>query len=153
MLISIAVIGRIYLNFIPNVQPLTSIIIITAILMGRSDGVLVAIVSIIVSNLYLGSGIWTFSQIVSFALIAVISGSFSPYQDRKSFIYILAFLGLFAGYFHGLVMSLFEYILFGHFWAYYLAGLPFDTYHAIGNLVISLVLYQPIKVTFKRISF
>lgn len=151
MLISIAVIGRIYMNFIPNVQPLTSIIIITAVLMGRSNGVLVAIVSIIVSNLYLGFGIWTFSQVISFSLIAVISGSFYRYKDKKNFIYVLAFLGLFAGYFHGIVMSLFEYILFGRFWAYYLAGLPFDTYHAVGNLVISLVLYHPIKGTFKRI--
>lgn len=152
MLISIAVIGRIYMNFIPNVQPLTSIIIITAIIMGRTNGVLVASISIIVSNLYLGFGTWTFPQIISFSLIAIICGSFHRFKDKKYFVYILAILGVFAGYFHGLIMSFFDYIVFGNFWAYYLAGLPFDTYHAIGNLIISLILYQPIKKTFEKMK-
>ncbi|WP_440897546.1 ECF transporter S component [Amphibacillus sp. Q70] len=149
MLISIAVIGRIYMTFIPNVQPLTTIIMITAVIMGRTNGILVATVSIIVSNLYLGFGIWTFPQIISYSLIAIICGSFCRLKDKKYFVYLLALIGVFAGYFHGLIMSLFEYLIFGNFWAYYLAGIPFDTYHAVGNLLISLILYHPIKSTFK----
>lgn len=149
MLISIAVIGRIYMTFIPNVQPLTTIIMITAVIMGRTNGIFVATVSIIVSNLYLGFGIWTIPQVISYSLIAIICGSFYHLKDKRYFVYLLALIGVFAGYFHGLIMSLFEYIVFGNFWAYYLAGIPFDTYHAVGNLLISLILYKPIKSTFK----
>lgn len=148
MLVSIAVIGRIYMNFIPNVQPMTSIIIITAILLGRYNGALVAVLSIILSNMYLGFGPWLLPQIISFGLIAIISGSFRRFQNKNYFIYILAFLGLFSGYLHGLIMSFFDYIVYGQFWAYYLTGIPFDTYHAVGNLVISLLIYQPIKKMF-----
>ncbi|BAM48349.1 hypothetical protein AXY_22170 [Amphibacillus xylanus NBRC 15112] len=149
MLISIAVIGRVYMNFIPNVQPLTTIIIITAVLMGRTNGMILAAISIIVSNMYLGVGTWTFSQIVSFSLIALIAGSFYRLKDKKHFIYLLAVISGLAGYFHGFIMSIFNYIIFGNFWAYYFAGLPFDTYHAVGNIVITLILYQPIRSTFK----
>lgn len=150
MLVSIAVIGRIYMTFIPNVQPLTTIVIITAVLMGRTNGVIVATISIIVSNLYLGFGTWTFPQAISFSLIALIAGSFCFLKDKKYFIYFLAGISGLSGYFHGVIMSLAEYIIFGNFWAYYLAGVPFDTYHAVGNVVITLILYQPIKSIFER---
>ena len=150
MLVSIAVIGRVYMNFIPNVQPVTTLIIITAVLMGRINGVILATISIIVSNLYLGFGTWTFPQVISFSLIALISGCFYHLKDKKHFIYLLAIIGGLAGYFHGFIMSVFEYFIFGNFWAYYLAGIPFDTYHAVGNVVITLILYQPIKSIFER---
>ena len=153
MLASIAVIGRIYMTFIPNVQPMTTLIIITAVLMGRTNGVILATISIIISNLYLGFGTWTFPQIISFSLIALIAGCFYRFKDKKYFIYILAVIGGFAGYFHGFIMSIFDYIIFGNFWAYYLAGIPFDTYHAVGNIVITLILFQPIKLIFEMTKF
>lgn len=152
MLVSIAVIGRIYMSFIPNVQPLTMIIMITAILMGRTNGVLVATISIIVSNLFLGFGIWNLPQVISFSLIAIISGSFRHLKDKKYFIYLLALIGFFAGYFHGFIMSLFEYIIFDHFLAYYIAGIPFDTYHAVGNFIMAFILYKPIERAFEMIE-
>lgn len=149
MLVSIAVIGRIFLNYIPNVQPVTTIIIITALLMGRSNGVIVAATSIVVSNLYLGFGPWTLPQVISFSLIALIGGAFHRFKDRKHFVYFLALIGGFSGYFHGFVMSINEYLIFGNFWAYYIAGLPFDTAHALGNIAITLILYKPLKYIFE----
>lgn len=152
MLVSISVIGRMFMNFIPNVQPVTTIIIITAVIMGRKSGVIVAATTIVVSNLYLGFGPWTLPQVISFSLIALIGGSFHHYKDKKHFVYLLALVGGFAGYFHGLVMSIYEYIIFDNFWAYFIAGLPFDTAHALGNIAITLILYKPLKHIFDLTS-
>lgn len=59
MLSAVAFIGRMMFFFLPNVQPMTVIIVLTTIYVGLYDGMIVAFVAIIISNLYLGMGIWT----------------------------------------------------------------------------------------------
>lgn len=152
MIISLSVIGRIYFTFIPNVQPVTAIIVITSAIVGIRAGVIVASLTIVVSNLYIGFGIWTIPQVVTFSIIAIIGGSIGKFFEYKS-VYLLSAFGFISGYLFGLVMSLYNYIVFGVFWGYYLAGITFDTNHAIGNLFMVLVLHKPLKIVFENGEF
>lgn len=152
MLVSLAVIGRIYFTFIPNVQPVTAIIIITSAIIGIRAGITVASLTIVVSNLYIGFGIWTIPQVITFSIIALISGVIGKFFDYKSITWLSVF-GLISGYLFGFIMSLYNYIIFGVFWGYYLAGITFDTNHAIGNLFMVLILYKPLKKTFEKGGF
>jgi len=59
----------------------------------------------------------------------------------------MACFSFFSGYLFGFFVS-FEKLIYGGFkvyLAYYLAGLYFDTLHAIGNFIFMLVLYHPLK--------
>lgn len=149
-LAALAVVGRIMLSSIPNVQPVTSVIIISGIFLGPVAGIILAFLITFLSNMVLGTGLWTIWQIISWGLIGVMSGILGKTMKQIPF-YLILILAVFSGYLYGFIVSLTNYQITGHgFWAYYIAGLPFDTYHAIGNAVIMLLLYPTVSFIFQN---
>lgn len=139
-LATLAIVGRNAMAFLPNFQPVTAIIIITGLLLGTSDAILVTIIIVLVSNMYLGMGIWTIYQIISWGMIAAISGYLKKIVKVIP-LWTMHIIAVFYGYFYGFIISMFTYQISGEFWPYYIVGLPFDTYHAIGNVVFITILY------------
>ncbi|MFS0672703.1 ECF transporter S component [Ornithinibacillus sp. 179-J 7C1 HS] len=149
LLAALAVVGRILLSVIPNVQPVTSVIIISGIFLGPVAGMILSILITFLSNMILGTGIWTIWQIISWGLIGIISGVIGKTMKKIPF-YVVLILAIFSGYLYGFIISLTNYQITGQgFLVYYLAGLPFDTYHAIGNTVIMVLLYPTISFIFQ----
>ena len=146
---AVAVVGRVLFVFIPNVQPVTAMVIITGVLLGPLSGLIIAILATFLSNMVLGLGLWAIWQITSWGFIGIIAGIMGKYIKNIPLYVLLAF-GLFSGYLYGFMISLTSYQVTGKFWPYYLAGLPFDTNHAIGNFVFILLLYPTIVYLTKR---
>ena len=140
MLAAIAIIGRIAVSTIPNVQPVTDIIILAGIFLGAVPAMMLACVVVFVSNAVLGMGIWSVWQVVCWGLIGLLSSLLSRPMHRFG-LYLLVPFSILCGYLFGLLISLPTYQVTGSFWAYYILGLPFDTNHAIGNGVIMLFIY------------
>lgn len=140
ILASLAVVGRYILAFIPNVQPVTAIIIISGVIIGPGAAIILAFLVTFLSNMLLGMGVWTLWQITSWGLIGFIAGIIGKVFKRVP-VFVLIMYGVFSGYLYGFIISLTTYQVTGKFWPYYLAGLPFDTYHAIGNAVFIVLLY------------
>ncbi|WP_404453226.1 ECF transporter S component [Oceanobacillus kapialis] len=149
ILASLAVLGRYIFVFLPNVQPVTSLIIICGLLLGPISAMLLAILVTFLSNMLLGMGIWAVWQFISWALIGLISGILRK-QLSNAPIALLAVYASLCGFLYGLVISLTSYQISGHFWPYYLAGLPFDTQHAVGNALFILLFYPVFNFLFKR---
>src|SRR5690625_6763744 len=101
-------------------------------MLGPISAILLAILTTFLSNIMLGMGVWTVWQIISWGLIGVISGFIGQLFSKINF-FIIVIFSIISGYFYGFVISLTTYQVTGKFWPYYIAGLPFDTYHAIGN--------------------
>jgi len=149
LLAALAVVGRSVFVFIPNVQPVTAIIITCGLILGPGAAVILAILTTFLSNMILGMGIWSIWQITSWALIGIISGLIGKFF-KKVPIFVIILFAAFSGYFYGFIISLTTYQITGKFWPYYLAGLPFDTNHAIGNVVFIIVLYPMISYLLKK---
>ena len=134
ILTTLCYISRLLFQFLPNVQPVTVILLLITIILGTRDGLIVAILSILISNINLGLGVWTIAQISSFTVIILLTGLVKTQFTRIPFIGMVIYAGL-TGYVYGFVISAVQAPFFGiqNFWAYYLAGLPFDTLHALGN--------------------
>lgn len=147
LLTSICHIGRIAFQFIPNVQPVTTILLIITLTMGTLDGMIVAMTSMIISNMLLGMGPWTLYQIMAYGVIVVLTGCLrSLYQRLKTYkawrrIGFAVFAGV-SGIIYGFIISVISAYLFGvsNFWVYYVQGLSFDVVHAMGNVAFFLVL-------------
>ncbi len=141
MLIALCVVGRIAFSSVPNVQPVTAIIIICAFWMGPLAGVILAVGTTFATNLVLGTGMWTFTQIFAWSVIGLLSGAIGIWL-KKIPVFILSLYAGLCGLFFGLVFSIQNMVIGGFpFLPYYLAGLPFDINHAIGNVVFFIVLY------------
>ena len=140
ILIALCVVGRQVFAFIPNVQPVTAIIIICSFWMGPLSGVLLAVGSTLASNMLLGSGTWTLFQIIAWSFIGLSSGLLGKYVKKIPLIVFALYAGV-SGLIYGFVISIERVIIGKLFWPYYLAGLPFDIMHAVGNVIFFIVLY------------
>lgn len=140
---SASVVGRLMFQFIPNIQPMTDIFLILTIYQGVKVGIIVSILSVIITSLYLGVGLWTLSQLLSFSILITITAMLSWCSIfRKSLILQIIFAGV-VGFLYGFIISIFESRVYGIkiFWSYYLSGIPFDAMHALGNVVFYMLLH------------
>ena len=151
MITTLCQVSRLVFQFLPNVQPVTVILIILTLSLGVSDGLIVSILSIFISNLTLGMGVWTIAQIISFALLVLVTGVvIKPFFKHLPFL-VMVLYAVIMGYLYGFIISLVQAPFFGiqNFWVYYISGLPFDTLHAIGNggfyLILAPILFPLLK--------
>ncbi|MBG9987823.1 ECF transporter S component [Aerococcaceae bacterium DSM 111176] len=146
--IGIAVIGRVLFQPLPNIQPVTVIIMLVTLYLGLMDGLMVAVGSILVSNIFMGMGPWTIGQIISFSIVVVLTYLLlKPIYDRKLPYrrYYGVITAILMGLIYGLIISLWSVWLYkiNHFWVYYFRGISFDLMHALGNGAFYFVL-EPI---------
>ena len=146
--------SRIYLQFLPNIKPVTSIIIISVLLFGLSFGIKLTFVTTIVSDVFLGMGLWTVFQIFAWVMICLLTqGLKSFFQLRKKDppLLLLAIFSALMGYVFGFFVSFeqFCYGGWGLFIPYWIAGLSFDTLHAGGNFFFYLICSPLLMKVFK----
>lgn len=146
LLIALSVVGRLTFTFIPNVQPVTVLIIITSFILGPLYGVIVACLSTWMTNLLLGMGLWTMWQMLAWSIVAGLSGWVGKVREKIPLLALSVYAGI-CGMLYGFLISYPMSQVTGNFWLYYLSGLPFDLNHAFGNILFFLVLYP----TFSRL--
>ncbi|QBO37462.1 ECF transporter S component [Periweissella cryptocerci] len=151
--IGICEVGRLIFQFIPNVQPVTDIIILTTLIFGLSNGLLVGVLSIVVSNIILGMGVWTLAQIGAYILIVLLTYFLAKPWFFKAPIIVRACFCAAMGFFYGFVISIIQAPILGinNFLPYYIAGLPFDLMHALGNAGFCLILSPTLVPLLKKI--
>ena len=131
------VVGRMLFTFLPNVQPMTAILLLLTLAFSLPEALLIAALSLVITNLFLGFGIWTVGQLLSYAVILLL---------------FQAGVAALMGFVYGFSYAIFNYFLLGMqvFWAYWLSGLSFDALHAAGNLGFYLLLAPILKGLFQR---
>ena len=140
--------SRIGLQALPNVKPVTSIIILSVILFGLSFAFKVTVVTTVVSNIFLGMGIWTFFQILAWFVICILTeilvDLFHIRENKPHYVLMACFSLLDQFVIGGL----------GLFIPYYVGGLLFDTFHAVGNfffyLMLAPILYKIFEKDLKK---
>ncbi|PLR96885.1 ECF transporter S component [Bacillus sp. T33-2] len=140
VLVGICAISRIYLQFLPNIKPVTSIVILTVLVFGWRFGTIVAVLTVCVSNMILGWGIWSVGQIVAWGFVATLTYLLAPFFRRTPMVVTAGYAAL-CGYIFGFIISQHAFIYGGlsGFLTYYMAGLWFDTMHAVGNFFFYLI--------------
>lgn len=160
ILAAVNIASRIYLQALPNIKPVTSIIIISVMLFGLGFGVKLSIVTTVVSNLFLGMGTWTFFQILAWVVICLITQVLLDVLKKihkEPKLFPMAIFSFLMGYVFGIVVSLEQLMLGGPslYIVYYMAGLLFDTFHAVGNfcfyLICAPILMKVLKKESERI--
>lgn len=152
ILTALCYVGRLVFQFLPNVQPMTAILLILTLHLGMVDGLLVASLSLFLSNLMLGMGPWTFTQLLSFAILIFLTGFMMRplYGRAPKWLFVLFAFAM--GILYGFVISFLSVQIYGvaNFWAYYLYGLPFDLAHAGGTAVFYLLLEPILAPVFRK---
>ncbi|MDT2595528.1 hypothetical protein P7D52_02990 [Enterococcus dongliensis] len=152
LLTAVCVVGRLLTSLIPNVQPITAILLIVTLNIGVLPALLIGSLSIVITNLYLGMGIWTIAQIFSFAIIILLMGALKKWTPLKSFLLGEVVVSFLLSLLYGLLVSLMLAPFWGikQFLPYYLAGVSFDVMHGIGTAVFYMLLNKPLIKIFQR---
>jgi len=152
ILSAVNVASRVAFQFLPNIKPVTSIIILTAIFFGLYIAIQVIVTTTLLSGIFLGIGPYVIFQIAAWIIIVLITVVINQsIKQRKIFPYTL-WSGV-CGFIFGFIVSL-EKLLYGwsFFVTYYMAGLSFDALHAIGNMIFFPICYLALSPVFRRVS-
>ena len=145
LLTAFCVVGRLLTTWIPNVQPITATLLLVTLYMGSIPAMIISSLSILITNFYLGMGIWTIAQILSFwcliFLVAILK-TITQLDRYFSFQLVICFV---SGMLYGFLISVMLAPFFGvtNFWAYYVTGMSFDVMHAFGTVFFYAILKQP----------
>jgi energy-coupling factor transport system substrate-specific component len=145
--------SRVYLVFLPNMKPVTAIIILVTIVFGLRFGLELSVTTVLASGLVYGLGMVAVFQILAWCVIVAFTALLNRVVKNCRKMIIFAAWAFACGYIFGFFVSL-QMLApsrsASFFWIYYLNGIPFDTLHAIGNIVFYPLCYAALLPVFKR---
>lgn len=151
-----AITGRILLEPLPNVQPVTVVVLLVGIHYGATRSIGVATIIAISSNLVMGHGLWTFYQALGWSLVGVTGALLSQslrVGDKISVPRVASISFIAAFVFDWVVsVSVLHTLPLENLPVYILAGLPFDLVHGVGNVAIAAWIAEPISDIMSRHS-
>lgn len=154
-LAAIAAVGRTIFAPLPSIQPVSFIIICSAVVFGWRTGIMVGILSAFVSNLLLGQGPWTLWQMLAWGLMGFAAGVI--FYDRNRSKATKMVFGFIAGIMFGWIMNLWYLVSYvdAVSWAgillAYGASFFMDLLHALSNVVFIALLADSLEKILFRI--
>ena len=155
MMIAIIEVCKVALAGIPNIELTSFWIIIFTLFFGEK--ILYAIPAFIcIEGCMYGIHLWWIMYLYAWPLLALITWICRKQQSVWFWSIVSGVFGLMFGF-----LCSFPYVVIGIVdggirnglyagFAYWIAGIPFDIIHCIGNFVIMLVLYKPIRMAMKK---
>ncbi|HTU13572.1 MAG TPA: ECF transporter S component, partial [Solirubrobacterales bacterium] len=144
VLAALAVAGRIVLAPIPNVVATTDIVLFSGYALGPAPGFAVGALGGLVSNFWLGQGIWTPWQMVAWGMTGVAGGVLYHLTKGRANRFTLALACGAAGLVFGAWMNFQTMVSFGgeisldRYLVLEVRAIPFDLAHITGNVIFAL---------------
>lgn len=157
ILVALGSVGRIIFAFVPQVQPVTAIVIIAGATLGSTDGFMTGALCALVSNVILGQGLWTPFQMLAWGIIGALSGLISKAKYGDTLPVMIVFSAV-AAFLYSFIVDIYT---IASFWntmtlAYALTifttGMVFNISHMIGNIIFVFLLFAPFKYMIKRVK-
>ena len=154
IIVVLAISGRLLLNPIPNVQPVTFLAIMVGIYFGIPYSIAFATIVTLSSNVMLEHGIWSNYQLIGWATVGILAALLRNrfIQNEKLNITNLAIFAAFSGFLFDWIVSLsiLHNVDTSFFLIYLLNGVPFDLLHAGGNVVFVAWFANPLSELMNR---
>ena len=134
--------GKLAMSFLPNIEPVTLFIILYTLIFGPT--VLYAIfIFVILEGFLYGFGIWWFVYLYIWPLLSILTIIFRKYTS----LWFWTFFSTLFGLSFGLLSSFTTLFLSGPqaAFSYFIAGIPFDLLHGIGNFAMTAALFLPLR--------
>ena len=145
LLAAVASATRVLFAALPNIQPVTLLILMIGLHLGARRATAVAMLTALISNMALGHGPWTFYQALAWACVGSSAAVLRPilvnWDGTKVRIGMMAVLAFIWGFLFDWIVSLSALALYQSFEAFLtfiIAGLIFDALHAVGNVLFTI---------------
>ncbi|MEG2295826.1 MAG: hypothetical protein RSB96_03690 [Oscillospiraceae bacterium] len=135
--IAMCSIFKLVFNFIPNVQPVTTCLILLAMFVSLRVSLLTGFGTILLTSLLTSIGSWTIFQIIGWAIISLIACKLKNFYPALIWSIVGAFVYGFVN-----TVSMVPYVGWIGLPVAWVGGLSFDLLHAVGNAVFMVLLFK-----------
>ena len=140
---------QIALAFLPNIELVSILIIVSAVVFGRRT-LMSIYIFVLLEGLIYGFGIWWINYCYVWTVLYIAARLFKKCESPVMWAVISGIYGLSFG-----LLCAIPYGLVGGFYAgvaNWVGGIPFDLLHCIGNFAVALILFRPLKDVCHRIN-
>ena len=127
---------------LPNIELVSLLVVLFTLALGRYVAYALAVFVLLEGLLY-GFGLWWFSYLYIWAVLAVLAHLFRRMESRLGWALLCGFYGLFFGTLTAVPVFFLSGAVTGL--AYIVSGIPFDLTHAAGNFLLALLLLPPLR--------
>ncbi len=141
LLTAILLLGQVGMAALPNIEIVTPLILIYSLVFRKKVFYIIYTFAFLEGLIY-GFGIWWINYLYVWSVLALIVFLFHKNQSVIMWSLIAGAFGLLFG-----LLCAVPYFLAGGIgagFAYWVAGIPFDILHCVGNFVTTLIIFKPV---------
>ncbi len=140
MLTGILFMGQVILAFLPNIEIVTLLILLYTLIFGRKV-FLIVYTFVLLEGIFYGFGLWWINYLYVWSVLVVIALIFRTQRSSLFWSIVVGFFGLFFG----ALCAIPYFFISGPAaaFSYWIAGIPYDIIHCIGNAGLCLILFNP----------
>ncbi len=142
VLAAIMLVCQVVLAFLPNIEVVSILIIVGALVFERRMLISIYVFALLEGLIY-GFGIWWINYLYVWTILYIITRLFKKNSSVIFWAIVSAIFGLFFGMLCSIPYAVAGGIAAGI--ANWVAGIMFDVTHCVGNLVVALVLFYPLR--------
>lgn len=146
---AVMLVCQIALAPLPNIELVSLLTILFTLALGRYVAYSLA-VFVLLEGLIYGFGLWWFSYLYIWAILAAAAYLFRKMESRLGWALLCGFFGLFFGTLTAVPIFLISGFATGV--AYIISGIPFDLMHAAGNFLLALLLLPTLRRLLSRLT-
>lgn len=147
MMTAVAFASQIAMSFLPNIEIVTLLFILYTLVLGKKV-FLVIYAFVLLEGIFYGFGLWWLNYLYIWAILAIVVLIFRKQES----VWFWSILSGFYGLAYGALCAVI-YLFIGGMntaFAYWVSGLGFDVTHCIGNVVVCLILYMPLRYVLEK---
>lgn len=139
---------KVAMSYLPNIEPVSLLVMIYAVVFGRR-AVYPIFLYVVLEILLYGLGTWNLNYLYVWAILALIAYGFRRMKNPLGWALISGVFGLAFG----LLCAPVDFLLgdIGYVISKWVSGIPFDIAHCIGNFVIALLLFVPLRALLEKL--
>lgn len=154
---ALAVAGRIVFAALPNIKPVSAIVIMTGVIFGRRSGFITGMLAALISNLFFGQGPWTLWQMYAWALMGYGAGALAQHRIIEGRVSVMVY-GALAPLGYTLILD--SYYIIGFLGELtitaalvsYGMGMVAGVAHAVATVMFLALIYLPWARKLERIK-
>ena len=146
---AVLLVSQIALAPLPNIEIVSVLVGLFTMVLGRYVGYTLA-VFVLLEGLVYGFGLWWFSYLYIWAILAVVTFFFRKMESRLGWALLCGFFGLIFG-----TLSSFPTFVLSGFAtgvAYIISGIPFDLIHAVSNFLLAFLLLPILRTLLQKLT-
>jgi energy-coupling factor transport system substrate-specific component len=140
--------AKVAMSALPNIEPVSLFVMLFAVVFGRKC-VYPIYLYVLLEILFYGLHLWSINYLYVWLILAIAAFLMKGVRQRFAWAMLCGVFGLLFGIFCAPVYLVSGGLSFAISW--WISGIPFDISHCVGNFVIALILFVPLRELLEKL--